>query len=64
MKIIVSSKIIREEKDEEEKPFDKELFDAEQRVLSSAYKKRQSHQTKLRNEILEEAIIDFWESIG
>jgi len=63
MKIIVSSSVIREEEDEEEIPFNKEYFDAVQNALSPIYEKQQTQQMKLRNEILEQAIIDFWESI-
>jgi len=66
MKIIVKTNTIDEveiKKDEEEIPFDKEYFDAFQRVLSPAYKKQQAQQMKLRNEMLEQSIIDFWESI-
>lgn len=64
MKIIVTSNTgIQLKEDEEETPFDKKKFDSTQKTLSHTYKKEQAQQMKLKNEILEEAIIDFWESI-
>ena len=63
MKIIVSGYTIKLKKDEEEVPFDNEKFDTDQKSLSPVYQKQQAQQKKLRNEMLEQAIIDFWESI-
>ncbi len=66
MKIIARTNTFNDisiEKDEEEIPFDNEKFNADQKSLSPAYEKQQTRQMKLRNEMLEQAIIDFWESI-
>lgn len=66
MKIIVntSNDEIQIKEDEEEIPFDNEKFNTDQKSLSPAYEKQQVRQMKLRNEMLEQAIIDFWKSIG
>ncbi len=65
MKIIVNTTNdeIQIKEDEEEVPFDNEKFNANQKSLSPAYEKQQTQQMKFRNEMLEQAIIDFWESI-
>lgn len=66
MKIIVRTNVIKEvelKEDEEEIPFDNEKFNADQKSLSPVYEKQQTQQMKFRNEMLEQAIIDFWESI-
>jgi len=52
------------EEDEEEIPFDNKKFDISQKSLSLVYEKQQTQQKKWKDEILEQAIIDFWESIG
>ena len=64
MKIIVTSNTgIQLKEDEEEVPFDNKSFGTLQSILSPAYEKQQTQQIKFRNEMLEQAIIDFWESI-
>jgi len=63
MKIVVCGYTIKVGKDVEEIPFDETKFRLEQNLLSYCHEQQEAKQTKLRNEMLEQAIIDFWESL-